>query len=210
MKNAVITIEREFCSGGRNIGKAYAEKYDVPFYDRELIELASKESGISIDEIQKADESMTDSFLYNIALGSSLFGLGDFTSRETLPINEKVYIVQSSIIKQAAATGACVIIGRCGHYVLRDVKRLVRVFIYASMDYRLQTCMKRYDVSEDKAKTMINRVDKRRETYHNRFSESVWRDYNNYDIIINAETADIDTIIDTIRTYAEKKDISSI
>ena len=133
--NNIITITRQYGSGGHNIGKALSERLDIPFYDKELISLAAKESGISPEVFENVDEKATNSLLYSLSLGLYNYGNG-FSSMGDLPVNDKLYILQHKIIKQLANEGPCVFVGRCADYVLKDHQNLVKIYIYADIDVR--------------------------------------------------------------------------
>ena len=126
--NTIITISRQFGSGGREIGKQLSERYNIPYYDKELIALAAKQSGYSEEVFAKADERATNSLLYSLLMGSYNMG-GRIAAYNDMPINDKLFLIQADIIKEAAQKGPCVIVGRCGDYVLRDFENVFHVFI---------------------------------------------------------------------------------
>ena len=129
-KNTVITIGRQYGSGGREIGKKVSEILGISYYDDELISLAAKSSGINSETLSDVDEKATNSLLYTLAMGGSLFG-GYAALAYEMPINDKLYIAQSDVIKDLAKREACVIIGRCADYVLKDYPSVINLFIYA-------------------------------------------------------------------------------
>ena len=126
----IITIARQYGSGGREIGEKVAKRLGIPFYNKDLITLAAKQSGMSPEIFEKADEKATNSLLYSLMMGNYTFG-SQITPMDNLPINDKLFLAQSQIIREAAEKGPCVIVGRCADYVLRENKNCLHVFIYA-------------------------------------------------------------------------------
>ena len=137
----IITIARQYGSGGREIGEKVASKLGIPFYDRELITLAAKQSGMSPEIFEKADEKATNSLLYSLMMGNYTFG-SQVTPMNNLPINDKLFLAQSDIIRDIAEKGPCVIVGRCADYVLRENKNCLHVFIYADHFARMDRIIK--------------------------------------------------------------------
>lgn len=177
-KNLVITIARQYGSGGREIGVRVAELLGIKSYDKELITMAAQKSGISAETIGKVDEQATNSLLYTLAMGSSPYGgsHGHFD----MPINDKLFITQSEIIKELADENDCVVIGRCADYVLRDHPRVISVFIYADFDSRVARVMRQHSLSESEAKSLVTKTDKRRTNYYNFYTGRKWGKYDHY------------------------------
>ena len=157
--DTIITISREYGSGGRIIGQKLAERLGIPFYDHELITLAAKETGMSEEFLKNTEERA------NHSLRFSLSYLGNLSY--TMPLNDQVFIAQSKIIHDIADKGPCVIVGRCADYVLKDHKHCLNVFVHANLDYRMYRAIKHYDFPEqktiEKTKEMILKIDKQRE-----------------------------------------------
>ena len=195
MKKKIITISRQFGSGGRGIGKLLADRLDIPFYDKELIELASKESGID-ERIFKSEGEETGRFYQVLgaigyALGSPAGGIYEYS------INDQLYLVQANIIEQLANEGPCVIVGRCADYVLADREDVLNIFLCADMDERLRRVIDEYHV-EDADEAMLCKVDKRRSNYYQYYTDRVWGKAENYDLCINTGKFDTDAIIGMI------------
>ncbi len=203
MKKMVITIGRQFGSGGRAIGKAVAEKLGIPFYDKEIIRKIAKESGYSHEFLNDYDEKPTNSFLYSLSLGAYNYG-PTLAGVPDLPIGDKIFIIQSNIIKDLAKEGPCVIIGRCAESVLKDDAEFLSVFVHASSDYRAERVAQYEKISKDVAMELIKKTDKKRANYHNYYSETKWGDATAYDICINGEIG-IDNAADLIIKCAEMK-----
>ena len=195
MKKKIITISRQFGSGGRGIGKLLADRLDIPFYDKELIELASKESGID-ERIFKSEGEETGRFYQVLgaigyALGFPAGGIYEYS------INDQLYLVQANIIEQLANEGPCVIVGRCADYVLEDREDVLNIYLCADMDERLRRVIDEYHV-EDADEAMLCKVDKRRSNYYQYYTDRVWGKAENYDLCINTGKFDTDAIIGMI------------
>ena len=137
--NQIITIGREFGSGGRELGKRLAEILGVKVYDKELITMASQKSGLSADVLNHVDEKATSSLLYTLAMGSSY--LNNAAQNMNMPFNDRLFVTQSELIRNAAEDGSCVIVGRCADYVLRNAKNRIKIFIYAPNEYKYNRIM---------------------------------------------------------------------
>ncbi len=198
-KECIITIARQFGSGGREIGEALAKALGVKCYDKELISLAAKESGVDPEVFNNVDEKATNSLLYSLSMGLYSFGTGFNADR--LPVNDKLYLLQHKIIKKLALDGPCVIVGRCADYVLRDCKNVVRLFICADMDYRIKRAVEKKGVKESKAEQVINKTDKSRANYYNFYSGMKWGDPENYDLSVNRTKLTLEQAIGVIQGY---------
>lgn len=196
---SVITISREFGSGGREIGKAVAEKLGIGYYDKELISLAAKESGVSPEVFEQVDERATNSLLYSLSMGVYDLGSGYSPIRD-MPINDKLYLLQHKIIKDIAAE-PCVIIGRCADYVLRERANCIKVFIHADLDIRTQRAILKYDLPKAKAESIVRKTDKTRANYYHFYSDKKWGRAENYDLSINSGVIDQDQAVELIMEY---------
>jgi len=192
----IITIGRQFGSGGKQIGEALAEKMNIPFYDKELLKEAAKDSGICEEIFDSFDEKPTNSFLYSLVMDPYSLGFGSSTE---LPLNHKVFLAAFDTIKNLAEKdGSCVFVGRCADYALRDMDNVVNVFLYADMDDRVARIAKKYNISESKAKDMIKKEDKARASYYNYYTSKRWGEMKGYDICINTSKYGIDKTIDLL------------
>ncbi len=202
----VITIGRQFGSGGRDIGEKVAEYFNIPFYDKELVEMAAQKSNISQDALKEVDEHATNSFLYSLASGNySLRGINAPIYYE-MPINDKLFIAQAEVIKEVAKKGSCVIVGRCADYVLEneDVD-LMNVFVFGSVDYRAKRVMEAFGVTHSKARDKVIKTDKQRRTYYDYYTSKDWGVMSNYDLCVNAEKFGINGAANLIINYAKTK-----
>ena len=196
----IITIGRQFGSGGREIGEALAKKLNIPYYDKELISLAAKESGMDAEVFNHVDERATNSLLYSLSMGLYSFG-NNLTNTHELPVNDRLYILQHQIIKKLASEGPCVIVGRCADYVLREYENCVNIFIHADMEYRKQRAIEIHDVKSNKAEQIINKTDKIRANYYGFYSGKKWGQAQNYDLSIDSSKLTTDQAVALIESY---------
>lgn len=186
MGNLVITIGRQFGSGGRAIGKMVAEKLGINFYDKELIDIAAKESGINQEILSSYDEKPTNSFLYSLSLGAYSFE-NSVHGIPHIPVVDRVFAVQSQLIKDFAEKESCVIVGRCADSILKDHDKLLTVFIHADFDSRIERVIEYENCYHDEAAELVRKADKKRASYHNYFSENKWGLSTSYDICLNSK-----------------------
>ena len=204
MDRFIITIGRQFGSGGRAVGEKLAKKLDISFYDKELISLAAKESGISPEVFDNVDEKAANSLLYSLSMGLYNFGSG-FSAMGDLPVNDKLYLLQHQIIKDIAEKENCVFVGRCADYVLRDNPNCVNIFIYADMEYRKQEAVKKHGIDANRAEHIITKTDKSRANYYSFYSGQKWGMAENYDLCINSAKLTEDCIVELIISYINKR-----
>lgn len=194
-KNKIITISRQYGSGGRIVGKLLAERLGVPFYDNELISLAAEKTGLSKECFVNAEETSTGNlFLSLTTLTPSIESFG-------LPFNEKIFLVQSQIIKEVAEKGSCVIVGRSADYVLSDMENCVHLFLQADLKDRINRAIAHYGLPEKNAESTVIKTDKRRANYYNYFTGLKWGKAENYDLILNTSRMDLEKIVDVIEKY---------
>ncbi len=200
----IITISRQYGSGGRFIGRKLAEALDIPFYDKEIILRAAEESGISREVLEQLEEKPTNSLLYSLSLNAGLFRGG--TVAPELPLSDRVFLVQSDAIRKMADQGPCVIVGRCSEYVLRGRKDCVNVFLYSDMEDRIRRATTYYGLSPEKAKEKLQKMDKKRAAYHNFYTSMKWGQAEHYDICINTATLGIDGTVELIENFVKLKE----
>ena len=185
----VITLGREYGSGGRYIASELAKKLNVNFYDGKLLEKVAEKAGFSLDYVQSNDEKKDNYF----------FGYNMFSS-EVMSAAQRVATEQFKVIEHLAQTESCVIVGRCSNYILRDHNNVVNVFIYAQMKEKIARAVKYYNLKEKKAKEMIEKIDKQRASYFNFFTNMKWGRRENYDLCINSSIG-IEECTDLIIQY---------
>ena len=188
-KNIVITISREFGSGGRTIGKKVAEKLNIPCYDNELIQKIAEESGFNENYIKDTGECAPGGFLASA-----------FSHLPSGPNNaDYLWKIQYRIISELAEKGSCVIVGRCADYILREKADCLRVFIHADMKFRAQRIVNVYGEREESPEQRLKDKDKRRAAYHRFYTDMKWGYAQNYDLTLNSGTLGIDRCVDIIK-----------
>lgn len=194
--NRIITIGRQLGSGGREIGEQLAKALDIGYYDRDIIQKAAIESGISEDVMESYDEKPTTSLLYSLVMNAT-----SYIGSDTKPLELRAYLAQVNAIKSIANSGPCVMVGRGADYVLRDRTNLTRVFVVADMDYRVRRVMERRKVSEEQARTLIQKTDKSRAVFYHYHTEQKWGDAKNYDLCINSAKLGTDGAVNLVRYF---------
>ena len=196
----IITISRQYGSGGREIGKRLAEELNIPFYDYKLITMAAKESGYSEELFTNAErKTSTNSLLFSLSSAASSRGIFNKS------LDDQLFAIQADIVRKVAAEGPCVIVGRCADYLLKDDYDCIDVFIYASTESKVRSVMQRKGLSEKQATEAVLMTDKRRATYYNYYTDRKWGRIENYDIAINNSSGDIDLAVDIIKRLVARK-----
>ncbi|MBR5376785.1 MAG: cytidylate kinase-like family protein [Lachnospiraceae bacterium] len=197
---SVITIGRQFGSGGREIAQKLAEEFGIPFFDKELLARAAKDSGLCEEVLQNHDEMPTSSFLYNLVMDTYSFGYNS-SAYVDMPVSHRVFLAQFDTIRKIADEGPCVIVGRCADYALAERKNLISVFIAAHQDAKLKRLMEKYDLTESKAREMLAKKDKQRKSYYDYYSSKRWGHVDTYDISINSSVLGIDGTVKLLCQY---------
>ncbi len=200
--NTIITIGRQFGSAGREIGEKVAEALGIKCYDKELLSRAAKESGFCEEMIQNHDERPTNSFLYNLVMDTYSFGY-NASSFVDMPISHKVFLAQFDTIKKLADEESCVIVGRCADYALAEYKNSIHLFIYGEEECKIKRIMEKYQLTEAKAKEMMVKKDKQRQSYYNYYSSKKWGRADSYDLCINSSVLGVDGTVRLILQYIE-------
>ena len=204
-KNTVITIGRQYGSGGRDVGKLLAERMGVPCYDKELLAMAAKQSGLCQELFENHDEKPTNSFLYSLVMDTYSTGYSSATFTD-MPINHKVFLAQFDTIKKIAEEGSCVLVGRCADYALADSPNVVNVFVHADLQERIVRIAKRHDVTNAKAREMIIKTDKKRASYYNYYSNKKWGAADSYHACLSSSLLGIDGTAKAIKMLVELKE----
>ena len=195
----IISIERQYGSGGREIGRRLASDLGIAFYDSELLALAAKKSGFVEEVFELADERPTNSFLYSLAVGIRYSGI--YYNNENALTPDKIFQIQSGVIRQVAQEGPCVIVGRCSDYILRAEKNLIKVFLYADIETRVSNVMKLKEVSEKNAKDLIQKTDKKRSGYYSFYTSKKWGDVENHHISIDTGVLGTERSVELLKQY---------
>jgi len=201
MENFIITIGRQYGSGGKEIGLAIADRLGIKCYDRTLIELAASKAGVSEESVKSLDEMGKGSLfvpLANAYYGNVLTGNFEFT------LSDKLYVVQSEIIKNIAINESAVIVGRCANVILESFKNVLRLFIHAPIEERIKKVMARESVDAKKAEQMINKIDRKRKSYYSYYTDREWADMNDYDLIVSA-TLGVEAIVELVCSVLRAK-----
>lgn len=203
MGNKIYTIGREFGSGGKEVGEKLAERLGIKLYDKELLQQAAKESGFCEEIFENHDEKPTNSFLYSLVMDT--YSVNGYSSAPFLdmPLNHKVFLAQFDTIKKIAANESCVIVGRCADYALAENPDCINVFIHADINERIKTVSKRLNVTENKAKDIIQKRDKQRASYYNYYTSKKWGDSTSYHLTLDAGKLGLDGCVEMILKYRE-------
>lgn len=156
----IITIGREYGSGGREIGEKLAQALNIPFYDKELLTRASEESGIQSHIFERADEKTSRGMMFSMGWSSSVYPGNYMYYNSDMLTNDSLYSIQADVIRKVAAEGSCVIVGRCADYLLEGTPGLLKVFIHASLEFRKERIMRLYNVAEKDVAGVIKRTDR--------------------------------------------------
>ena len=200
--NTIITIERQYGSGGHLIGEKLAESLGIPFYDSELIKVAAKESGICEEIFESFDEKPTTSFLYSLVMDP--YSLGYNSNSFDLPLNHKVFLAAFDTIKELASKGPCVFVGRCADYALEDFDNCISVYVHAPFEDRIKRIENEYGIPNGKSKEMLMKKDKQRSSYYN--SSNKGGDAKSYDLCLNSSYLGIDGSVDLIKKVIAMKE----
>lgn len=192
--NKIITISRQYGSGGREIGEKLSKRLGIAFYDNNIISMAAKKSGFSEKFFEDPEKNAGNSFMYSIVRGMQY----QYRTATPWSLEETVYETQSEVIRSAAEQGPAVFIGRCADYILSGRDDLVKVFIHADNEFRRERVMRLAGVTEDKVDETLKLKDKRRANYYNYHSDTKWGDAQNYDLCINSSFCGIDKAVDLI------------
>lgn len=198
MRKTVITISREFGSGGRTVARMIADRLGYTFYDNALVERIAKESGYSEEYVERRgeDATSTSSFLFNLSRSG---GVGyDGVSG----ISDKLYVVQHNLIKRLAEEGDCVIVGRCSDYILKDCPNALHVYIYAGTQFKADRIVKLYGEQSDSPEKRLEEKDKKRKVYYKNYTGRIWGMSSNYDVSLNSGKLGIDKCVDVIAQLA--------
>ncbi len=198
MKN-IITIGREYGSGGREIGKRLSELLNIPYYDKEIISVASKESGIA-EEIFYQNDEQHGSMIYSLMMGNYSM-VSNFNNE--MPIFQKVFLAQFDAINKIADKGPCIIVGRCADYVLKDRNNTINVFINADNEAKIKRVSERRGINEKAAADRIKKTDKKRAQYYNFNTNMKWGIAGNYDTCIKSSKLGIEKTAQLLKTYID-------
>ena len=204
MCTQIISISREFGSGGRLIGKRLAARLDIPCYDRTIIQRTAEKSGLSPEFIAKAEERARSRFhLSSAAVG---MGTSPFAHTQGVPVSHQAFFAQTEVIREMAAEGPCVIVGRCSDYILEEQPGCLKVFIYADLASRVSRCVEEYGLDPEDMEKRILRQDRGRANYYNYYTGLNWGDMRRYDLTLNSSTTGVDGAVALIAALVRLKE----
>lgn len=201
MANRVITIARQYGASGRFTGEFLSKLTGYPCYDRELITMSVDKSGMKEDVLKSFDEKAQSSLLYTLAIGSVEYG--SIATPYNMPISDKLFILQSNIIKELAEKSPCIIVGRCADYVLRDNPNCVSIFLQADLPVRAKRVAARHELTLSKAEDLCIKTDKKRASYYNHYSGQKWGRPDLYDLVIDTTTVGAEGAAHVIKAYLD-------
>ena len=206
MANKIYTIGREFGSSGKAVGEKLAEKLGIKVYDKELLQQAAKDSGFCEEIFENHDERPTNSFLYSLVMDT--YSVSGYSTAPFLdmPLNHKVFLAQFETIKKIAEKESCVIVGRCAYYALVDNPECINIFIKADMSERIKNVSRAFNLTENKARDMINKTDKQRASYYNYYTSKKWGDSKSYDMCLDSGKLSVDGCVEMILKFRELMD----
>ena len=206
MANKIYTIGREFGSGGKEVGEKLAAKLGIKLYDKELLQQAAKDSGFCEEIFENHDEKPTNSFLYSLVMDT--YSVSGYSAAPFLdmPLNHKVFLAQFETIKKIADQESCVIVGRCADYALAENPECINVFIHADMDVRIKNIAKKLNITDNKARDIINKTDKQRASYYNYYTSKKWGDSKSYNLSLDAGKIGTDNCVEMILKFRELMD----
>ena len=200
--SSIITVGRQYGSGGRYVARLLAEELGIPFYDKELLVEASKDSGICQEVLEDYDEKHSRNLLFSLMSGSQSH-MDAGVMYMDMPLNHRIFLAQFDTIRRIAAQGPCVIVGRCADYVLRDHENVLNVFIRASLEERTKRIVTFYGADPLKAEETLKKADKQRASYYNYYATGSWGDVNNYHLCVDTGALGIEGCVKLIRNCVE-------
>lgn len=202
MKKKIVTISRQYGSGGRYIGENLAKAMGVPCYDEKLIDMVAKESGFAQSFVAEKGERMTGSLLFNIASSLS-FANNVFSTNNGVTLQDEIYFTQNRIIKELADKGPCVIVGRCADYILREREDYLNVFIFADNESKIERAEKYFNITREEAPAVLKKKDKARANHYKYYTDQEWGMASNYDLCLNSGLIGIEGCVKAIQQVLE-------
>ncbi len=205
----IITIGRQLGAGGLGVARRLAQEFGMKVYDKELLTEVARESGLDEACFQKRDEKSSRGVLGALQGFRSLFGMYNRTGTDTVMNEDKLFQIQSEVMRNIAVKEDCIIVGRCADYILRDEPRLMSVFISASLDSRVKRIMTGEHLSEEDARRYVEQGDRKRAAYYNYYTFKKWGDSASYDLCIDSSKLDddIDKVVDLIKYYMKQRNM---
>ena len=202
-KRTIITIGREYGSGGREIGSRLAQEMGLAYYDKELLVLAAKESGIAQELFEHNDEMPVNSLLYSLSVHP--YSAGSLAGMQNMPLTQKMFLALFEVIQKIARQEDCVIVGRCADYALRSYPDCLNVFIHAPLPYRTERVCKRNGLDTSEAKERILKTDKKRASYYNSYSDRKWGSLQSYHLSFDSSLLGVESSVALIRQFVRSR-----
>ena len=202
MKRRIITISRQFGSGGREIGFRLAEELGIKCYDKEMLHRAAQESGISEKLFEHVDEKPVNSLLYSLATGGRALPSGMLLYNDPFS-TDRLFLLQSEVIRKIASEESCVFVGRCADFVLQENPNLLSIMIHAPLADRIRRVKERNQISEEEARNLIKKTDKRRASYYNFFANGRWGEADNYDLCVDSSRLGIHRTVALLKEFVQ-------
>jgi cytidylate kinase len=204
MSNFVVSIGRQLGSGGKDIAEKLGKILHIPVYDKRLLTEAAAESGLDTTVFEKADEKESNSFIGNfMALRSSMSEY--FSGEDSCMNRDRIFQIQSEVMRDIASRESCIIVGRCSEYVLREHPNLISIFITADIDDRITRTMQKDNLDKEKATEYIAKGDKKRKSYHDYYATTQWGDTKSYDLCLNSSRLGIEGTVEFIHEYIKRR-----
>ncbi len=194
MKIKYVTIEREYASGGTEIAKKLSDKFNIPVYGREILEIAAANQNLSVEHLERYEESVSNSFLYSLFVMNQL----NAGSSDILPTESKLYIEEHNTIIALADNGPGIFVGHCASEALKEHDNVLRVFIRADEDFKIKRAINEYGIEEKNALSVCKRYNKKRANYYSFNTSKKWDDMRNYDIVLDSSSIGIDGCVEVI------------
>jgi cytidylate kinase len=202
MGTKIITIERQYATGGKRIAKMVAEKLGIPYYNNHILELAGEKIGLPADYLMDVEETTSGSLLFSLAMAATV----NATGVTLMSLSQQLFLAEEEIIKDLVKNGPCVIVGRCAGHILRDHENCLNVFIYGEREKRIDRALNVYNIPRNEVESMVRKMDKRRANFYNTSAQKKWGERDNYHLCLDSGTLGIEKCVDLIVEAAKFDD----
>ena len=194
MGTRIITIERQYATGGKRIAKVVAEKLGIPYYNNHILELAGEKIGLPADYLRDVEETTSGSLLFSLAMAATV----NATGVTLMSLSQQLFLAEEEIINELVKEGPCVIVGRCAGHILRDRDDCLNVFIYGEREKRIDRALNEYHVSRNEVESMVRKMDRRRANFYNTSAQKKWGERDNYHLCIDSGTLGLEKCAEII------------
>lgn len=199
MGTKIITIERQYATGGKKIAKMVAEKLGIPYYNNHILELAGEKIGLPADYLMEIEETTSGSLLFSLAMAAT----ANATGVTLMSLSQQLFLAEEEIINELVKQGPCVIVGRCAGHILRDREDCLNVFIYGDREKRIDRALNVYNVPRNEVESMIRKMDKRRANFYNTSVQKKWGERDNYHLCLDGSTLGLEKCAEIIAEAAK-------